>query len=83
MEITWHFRKINHKLLLWLHDRSGVTSFEYAFIAGGIGMALITGMTFFSDHFNHMFQDVFSPALQERTAEAGGFLNNLEASAGE
>lgn len=66
-----------------MHDGSGVTGFEYAFIAGGIGMALITGMAFFGDQFNYMFQEVFSPALQERTADAGGFLNGLEASAGE
>lgn len=83
MEIIRHFRKINHKLLFWVHDAAGVTSFEYAFIAGGVCMALITGITLFSEQFNYMFQDIFSPALQERTAEAGSFLNGLETSAGE
>lgn len=44
------------KLMEYLADENGATMIEYGFIAGGIGLTLLTGAFMFGEQMNDMIQ---------------------------
>lgn len=54
VEIRLDFIQMLRKLYEFMADTRGVTGLEYGFLAGGVGLAVMTGVVVFGQDFSDM-----------------------------